>query len=92
MVQSFEASKLSDKSMLLRPKLFETRMRFHRARYTGKPPGTSGEAAKRAGATLILVPTANYEDAKPFEDKETLVVAVNSFDNALQVISEYSSR
>ena len=24
--------------------------------------------------------------------KETLVVAVNSFDNALQVISEYSSR
>ena len=49
-------------------------------------------AAKRAGATLILVPTANYEDAKPFEDNETLVVAVNSFDNALQVISEYSSR
>ena len=49
-------------------------------------------AAKRAGATLILVPTANYEDAKPFEDSETLVVAVKSFDNALEVISEYSSR
>lgn len=49
-------------------------------------------AAKRAGATLILVPTANYEDAKPFEDSETLVVAVESFDNALEVISEYSSR
>ena len=49
-------------------------------------------AAKRAGATLILVPTSNYQDAKPYEDNETLIVAVNSFDNALQVISEYSSR
>jgi PDZ domain-containing protein len=49
-------------------------------------------AAKRAGATLILVPTSNYQDAIPYEDNETLIVAVNSFDNALQVISEYSSR
>lgn len=49
-------------------------------------------AAKRAGATLILVPTANYQDAKPYEDNETLIVAVETFDNALKVISEYSSR
>jgi len=49
-------------------------------------------AAKKAGATLILVPTANYQDAKPYEDNETLIVAVETFDNALKVISEYSSR
>ena len=49
-------------------------------------------AAKRAGATLILVPTSNYQDAKPYEDNETLIVAVETFDNALKVISEYSSR
>jgi PDZ domain-containing protein len=49
-------------------------------------------AAKRAGATLILVPTANYEDAKSYKDDETSIVAVESFKNALQVIFEYSSR
>ena len=49
-------------------------------------------AAKRAGATLILVPTANYEDAKPFKDDETSIIAVETFENALEVISEYSSR
>ena len=49
-------------------------------------------AAKRAGATLILVPTANYEDAEPFKDNETFIVAVDTFENALEVISEYSSR
>ena len=49
-------------------------------------------AAKRAGATLILVPTANYEDAKLFKDNETSIIAVETFENALEVISEYSSR
>ena len=49
-------------------------------------------AAKRAGATLILVPTANYEDAKPFKDDKTFIIAVETFENALEVISEYSSR
>ena len=49
-------------------------------------------AAKRAGATLILVPTANYEDAKPFKDDKTFIIAVENFENALEVISEYSSR
>ena len=49
-------------------------------------------AAKRAGATLILVPTANYEDAKIFKDNETSIIAVETFENALEVISEYSSR
>ena len=49
-------------------------------------------AAKRAGATLILVPTANYEDAEPFKDDETFIIAVDTFENALKVISEYSSR
>ena len=49
-------------------------------------------AAKRAGATLILVPTANYEDAKSFEDDEVSIVAIESFEGALKVISEYSSR
>ena len=49
-------------------------------------------AAKRAGATLILVPTANYEDAKPFRDDKTFIIAVDTFKNALEVISKYSSR
>ena len=49
-------------------------------------------AAKRAGATLILVPTANYEDAKQFKDDKTFIIAVETFENALEVISEYSSR
>ena len=49
-------------------------------------------AAKRAGAELILVPVANFEEAKPFEDDKTAIVAVDSFDEALSVISEYSSR
>jgi len=49
-------------------------------------------AAKRAGATLILVPEANYEEAKPFEDDETSIFAVENFNNALEVISAYSSR
>ena len=49
-------------------------------------------AAKRAGAELILVPVANFEEAKPFETDKTAIVAVDSFDEALSVISQYSSR
>ena len=49
-------------------------------------------AAKRAGAELILVPVANFEDAQPFETDKTAIVAVDSFDEALAVISQYSSR
>ena len=49
-------------------------------------------AAKRAGAELILVPTANFEEAKPLETESTEIVAIDTFDEALQVISEYSSR
>ena len=49
-------------------------------------------AAKRASAELILVPVANFEEAKPFEDDKTAIVAVDSFDEALSVISQYSSR
>ena len=49
-------------------------------------------AAKRAGAELILVPDANFEEAKPFETDKTAIVAVDTFDQALSVISQYSSR
>ena len=49
-------------------------------------------AAKRAGAELILVPTANFEEAKPLETESTEIVAIDTFDEALKVISEYSSR
>jgi len=49
-------------------------------------------AAKRAGAELILVPVANFDEAKPFETDKTLIIAVDSFDEALSVISQYSSR
>ncbi len=49
-------------------------------------------AAKRAGAELILVPVANFEEAKPFETDKTEIVAVDSFDKALSVILQYSSR
>ena len=49
-------------------------------------------AAKREGATLILVPTSNYEDAKSFADEKTTIVAIKTFNDALKVISEYSSR
>ena len=49
-------------------------------------------AAKRAGAELILVPVANFEEARPFETDKTAIVAVDSFDEALSVISQYSSR
>ena len=49
-------------------------------------------AAKRAGAELILVPVANFEEAQQFENDKTAIVAVDSFDEALAVISQYSSR
>ena len=49
-------------------------------------------AAKRAGSELILVPTANYEEASPFSTDETAIVPVDSFEEALKVIFEYSSR
>ena len=49
-------------------------------------------AAKRAGAELILVPTANFEEAIPMATESTAIVAIDSFEEALKVISEYSSR
>ena len=49
-------------------------------------------AAKKAGSTLILVPTANFNDAESFIDENTAIIAVDTFNQALEVISEYSSR
>jgi len=49
-------------------------------------------AAKRANAGLILVPTANYEEASVFSDDNTKIIAVDSFNNALNVILDFSSR
>lgn len=49
-------------------------------------------AAKNAGSSLILVPIANFDDVKSYIDEGTNIVAVESFNEALDVISEYSSR
>ena len=49
-------------------------------------------AAKRAGAELIIVPVPNFDEAKLLETDKTKIIAVQSFTEALQVISEYSSR
>ena len=49
-------------------------------------------AAKKADSSLILVPTANFDDAKSYIDENTTIVAVDTFNEALNVISEYSSR
>ena len=49
-------------------------------------------AAKRAGAELIIVPNANFEEAKVLETDKTAIIAVDSFTEALSVISQYSSR
>ena len=49
-------------------------------------------AAKRANASLILVPTANYSEASAYSDENTSIVAVDSFEEALDVISDFSSR
>ena len=46
-------------------------------------------AAKRAGAELILVPNANFEEALPMATESTAIVAIDSFEEALKVISEY---
>jgi PDZ domain-containing protein len=49
-------------------------------------------AAKKAGAELIIVPVANFEEAKVLETDKTAIIAVESFAEALSVISQYSSR
>ena len=49
-------------------------------------------AAKRANASLILVPNANYSEASIYSDENTSIVAVDTFEEALDVISEFSSR
>jgi len=49
-------------------------------------------AAKNAGASLILVPTANFNDIKSYIDDDTNIVPVDTFKQSLEVISEYSSR
>ena len=49
-------------------------------------------AAKNAGSTLILVPTANFDDVQSYIDEETSIVSVDTFNEALNLISEYSSR
>ena len=40
-------------------------------------------AAKRANASLIFVPTANFEEADAYSDENTSIVAVDSFEEAL---------
>ena len=42
--------------------------------------------------SISIVPVANFEEAKQFETDKTAIVAVDSFDEALAVISQYSSR
>ena len=49
-------------------------------------------AAKNAGSTLILVPTANFDDVQSYIDQDTSIVSVDTFNEALNLISEYSSR
>ena len=49
-------------------------------------------AAKRANASLILVPTANYSEASAYSDENTSIVAVDTFEEAIDVISDFSSR
>ena len=41
---------------------------------------------------MILVPTANFKDVESYIDEETTIIAVDTFNQALEVISEYSSR
>jgi len=38
------------------------------------------------------VPTANFEEAIPLATESTAIVAIDSFEEALKVISEFSSR
>ena len=49
-------------------------------------------AAKNAGASLILVPTANFNDIESYIDDDTNIVPVDTFKQSLEVIFEYSSR
>lgn len=49
-------------------------------------------AAKRIGAELILVPTSNFNEAMDLSDKNTSIIAVDSFQESLQVINEFISR
>ena len=49
-------------------------------------------AAKNAGSTLILVPTANFDDVQSYIDEDTSIVSVDTFNEALNLIFEYSSR
>ena len=49
-------------------------------------------AAKNAGSTLILVPTANFDEVQSYIDEDTSIVSVDTFNEALNLISEYSSR
>ena len=49
-------------------------------------------AAKNAGANLILVPTANFDDVQSYIDEDTSIDSVDTFNEALNLISEYSSR
>ena len=49
-------------------------------------------AAKKANASLILVPTANFSEANIYSDENTSIIAVDSFEEALDVISDFSSR
>jgi len=48
-------------------------------------------AAKKAGAEVILVPVANYDDAKSYQDDKTKIIPVESFEEALEVILNHSS-
>ena len=49
-------------------------------------------AAKRIGAALILVPTSNFNEAIKLSDRDTSIIAVDSFQEALIVINEFISR
>jgi len=49
-------------------------------------------AAKRIGAELILVPTSNFNEAMDLSDTNTSIIAVDSFQESLQVINEFISR
>ena len=49
-------------------------------------------AAKRIGAELILVPTSNFNEAIKLSDRNTSIIAVDSFQESLIVINEFISR
>jgi PDZ domain-containing protein len=49
-------------------------------------------AAKRAGASLILVPTSNLQEVSEYNTNNVEIIAISSFSNAIAVISEFTSR